>query len=217
MKIRLNEYTRLVNDTLNMASELITPTGTEDWERIAVSSLDVATKRSSSMLQLIDQDLDSCLVLMRSIFELAVTVEYLSKDPSGRVPLYLKGIEHQSSLPSGETHDSLFRRTLPPFWKMCGTLEGWAKLTYDKSALYEYSSDATHSGAWTTMRNHGRLAAVTAPDDFEKARLLNTSLFYLLEIGDHVVGDGPDSVTIERWRTLKARNSQLMKALQDNQ
>ena len=68
------ECRELTDETLDRFSGLKFPIPEGDWGLLAIACLDEAHRRVGSILLLVDEDLDSSLILMRSLFELGVMV-----------------------------------------------------------------------------------------------------------------------------------------------
>ena len=165
----------LTNDTLDKFSGLVFPDPEGDWGPLSISCLCEAHRRLVSIRRLADEDLDGSLILMRSLFELAVTVNYIAKDPDVRISTFQQKLPSLGEAPDAESmHNGYFSRSLPSVKDMCSDLGGWAE-NYYGSAFYRYTSDAAHSGAWTIYRNLGRLRYQVPPDGVDQCRVLATS------------------------------------------
>ena len=153
---------------LEVTSGIDLPGG--NWEKwVAGVFLNQANTRLSSIMTLLSKnDLESAIILCRSLFELAVNAVYIYKDPDKRVDKYLDytGIprtpeaEKQLRLEIRENPYPDFREIVPKKpWKnvkaMCEDLgEGWVK---DHDTFYRYASDHTHAGPYLFANRFNRL------------------------------------------------------------
>ena len=151
-----------------------------DWESCVIAMFDIALSRLDAIRVLIDRDVDSSLVLARSLFELTAITEYVAKCPESRLLTYRKRVDDYRR----GKNDNPLKRSLPPLKTICCDVGGWIKSTYEESELYRYTSDATHGGAWTTLRRRGNLRDGTS-SDFGAAVLFN-STYCVLTIGSHL-------------------------------
>ena len=142
---------------------------------------------------------------MRSLFELAVTVNYIDKDPDVRISTF-----KQKLLPADEAMDAepvnngYFSRSLPRLKVMCSDVGSWAE-NYYNSGFYEYTSDATHSGAWTIYRNLGRLRYQVPPDGADQCRVLATSTGLFLYVARPALVFYPDNSLLGEWERLNSK------------
>ena len=201
----IDECRELTDETLDKFSGLVFPDSEGDWAPLSISCLCEAHRRLISIRRLVDEDLDGSLILMRSLFELAVTVNYIAKDPDVRISTF------QQKLPSpGETldaefaHKGYFSRSLPNAKDMCSDLGGWAE-TYYGSAFYRYTSDAAHSGAWTIYRNLGRLRYQVTPDEVDLCRVLVTSADLFLHVAWPALAFYSDDSLLGEWERLTSK------------
>ena len=142
----IDECWELTNETLYSFSGLKFPVPDGDWGPLAISCLDEAHRRLKSIGLLVDEDLDSSLILMRSLFELAATVEYIAREPETRIHKFQGKLpDKETALEDPEKYRNYFTRSLPHIKSMCEDVGGWASEYYN-SGFYNYTSDATHSG-----------------------------------------------------------------------
>ena len=186
-----------------MVLPLVVTGSQNEWEQLVVSAIHTTRNRLNSISLLIEQDRDSTLVLLRSLFELAVTLDYIDKDRDARLAKYTKRLRNLSE--GGDERLHVFERTLPSLKRRCEEVGSWAMNTYNSSALYQYTSDATHSGAWTMFRSRAE-----GPNDLDKAMVLAMAVDYLLRVARH-----PAASASEEFRNLWERRYALLKMLDE--
>ena len=198
----IDDCRRLAGETLNGFSGLGFPGTGGDWGTLSISFLDEAHRRVRSIRLLVDEDLDGSLILLRSLFELAVTVDYIAKDPDARIAVFKQRLPaSDSQLEDHSQHRDFFLRSLPNVKNMCEDLGDWAMKYYD-SALYKYTSDAAHSGAWTLYRNLGHLIDAKPPDGVDQCHVIATSANLFLHVAKHALEFYSEMSLVGEWERL---------------
>ena len=197
----IDECKRLTDETLHRFSGLEFPGTKGDWGPLSISFLDKGHTRLGSIRLLVDEDLDGSLILTRSLFELAVTVNYIAKDQDARLTIFKQKLPSTDDLEDQSRYSDLFRRSLSSVKDMCNDLGDWA-LEYYESAFYKYTSDATHSGAWTIYRNLGQLIDATEADEVDQCRVLTTSANLFLHAAGPALEFYPDKSLALEWKRL---------------
>ena len=198
----IDDCKRLTDETLYRFSGLEFPGINGDWRNLSVSFLHKAHRCLGSIRLLVDEDWDGSLILTRSLFELAVTVNYLAKDQDARITIFTQKLPAtDGQLEDQSQYSGFFRRSLPSVRDMCIDLGDWA-LEYYESAFYKYTSDAGHSGAWTIYRNLGQLIDATEADEVDQCRVLATSANLFLHAAGPALEFYPDKSLALEWQRL---------------
>ena len=201
----IDECRKLTDETLDRFSGLEFRDLEGDWAPLSISCLCEAHRRLVSIRRLADEDLDSSLILMRSLFELAVTVHYIAKNPDVRIFTFKQKLPSPDEAMDAEfVHNCYFSRSLPSVKTMCSDLGSWAE-NYYGSGFYKYTSDATHSGAWTIYRNLGRLGYQMPPDGLDQCRVLATSADLFLYVARPALVFYPDHSLLGEWERLNSK------------
>ena len=201
----IDECRELTDETLDSFSRLVFPEPEGDWGPLSISCLCEAHRRLVSIRRLAHEDLDSSLILMRSLFELAVTVNYIAKDPNVRISTFKQNLPSPDEAMDVEPVDNGYiSRSLPRLKVMCSDLGSWAE-NYYSLGFYEYTSDATHSGAWTIYRNLGRLKYQVTPGGVDQCRVLATSADLFLHVATPALVFYPDHSVLGEWERLISR------------
>ena len=176
-----------------------------DWAPLSISCLSEGHRRLVSVRRLADEDLDSSLILMRSLFELAVMVNYIARDPDVRISTFKQSLPSPDEAMDAEPVDNGYiSRSLPRLKAMCSDLGSWAE-NYYNSGFYKYTSDAIHSGAWTIFRNLGRLRYQVPPDGVDQCRVLATSADLFLYVARPALEFYADHSLLGEWDRLNSK------------
>ena len=201
----IGECRELTDETLDRFSELEFRDLEGDWGPLSVSCLCEAHRRLVSIRLLADEDLDSSIILMRALFELAITVNYIGKDHDVRIANFKRILPSPDEpMDAKLVQSGFFSRSLPSVKDMCSDIGSWA-VNYYGSAFYKYTSDAVHSGAWTIYRNLGRLKNQTPPDWVEQCRVLATSADLFLYVARPALEFYPDHFLLGEWERLNSK------------
>ena len=201
----INECRQLTDETLDKFSGLVFPDPEGDWGPLSISCLSEAHRRLISVRRLADEDLDGSLILMRSLFELAVTVNYIAKDPDVRISTFKQKLPSPDKAMDAElVQNDYFSRSLPSVKAMCSDLGSWAEIYYG-SGFYKYTSDAAHSGAWTIYRNLGRSRYQVPPDRVDQCRVLATSADLFLYVARPALVFFHDHSLLGEWERLNSK------------
>jgi hypothetical protein len=200
---------------LQVTSDLILPRGEKGdyWQPVVTVFLSQANERLYSIRLLLDNNYEeSSVILIRSIFELAVNLVYISKDSKRRLSQYLKhgGIpltieeaqQLQQELEYLHSQDAIGfipRRPWKQLKDMCCDLGSqWLK---EYETFYRYVSVPTHAGSFTLGNNFVKLLNQQPLSDYEKAKVMITALDFHLRIADvaaHVFPKQIDSEVVKR-------------------
>ena len=198
----IDECRELTDETLDKFSGLVFPDPEGDWGPLSISCLSEAHRRLISIRLLADEDLDSSLILMRSLFELAVTVNYIAKDPDVRISTFKQKLPSPDEAMDAElVQNGYLSRSLPSVKAMCSDLGSWAVVYYG-SEFYKYTSDAAHSGAWTIYRNLGRLRYQMPSGEVDQCRVLATSAGLFLYVARPALVFLTDHSLLREWENL---------------
>ena len=209
----IDDCMQLTDDTLSKFSSLSFPTPGDEWGRLVISFLDECHTRLGSIRLLVDKDLDGSHILMRSLFELAVTVNYIAKDQDARITIFKQKLPATDADSEDQSrYSDFFRRSLPSVKDMCNNLGDWA-LEYYGSAFYKYTSDAAHSGAWTIYRNLGQLIDTTPPGGVDQCRVLATSANLFLHVARHLFEFHSDTSLVEELNRLDSKWGEFSRIL----
>ncbi len=201
----IDECRALTEETVDSFSGLEFHELEGEWAPLSISCLSEGHRRLVSIRRLADEDLDSSLILMRSLFELAVTVNYIARDPDVRISTFKQNLPSPDGAMNAEPVDNGYiSRSLPRLKAICSDLGSWAE-NYYNSGFYSYTSDATHSGAWTIYRNLGRLRYQAPPDDVDQCSVLATSADLFLYIARPALVFYPDHSLLGEWGRLNSK------------
>ncbi len=211
----IDECRALTDETVDSFSGLEFHELEGDWAPLSISCLSEGHRRLVSIRRLADEDLDSSLILMRSLFELAVTVNYIARDPDVRISTFKQNLPSPDEAMDAEPVDNGYiSRSLPRLKAICSDLGSWAE-NYYNSGFYSYTSDATHSGAWTIYRNLGRLRYQVPPDDVDQCRVLATSADLFLYIARPALVFYSDHSLLGEWERLNSKWGRLWSQLSE--
>jgi hypothetical protein len=195
------------------------------WPALVTVSLVQGNKRVDSIRVLLDKNyLDSAVILTRSLFEIAVNLNYIAKDVPKRLPEYLKHgkvpitdeeveklKKELEKVSQEEVRNIIPRRAWRRLKKMCCDLGlDWLK-TYE--IFYRYVSVPTHAGAFTLGKDYMRLLEQQSPSDCEKTVVLVTALDFHLRIAEVAAGVFPVQIKLETVKKMRSECQKLGKSL----
>ena len=212
---------------LEVTSGLDLPGG--NWEKLVAGVfLNQANTRLSSIMTLLSEnDLESAIILCRSLFELAVDAVYIYRDPDKldkRVDQYLDcaGIPRtpeatkELQLEIRENPHPELDEIIPPRrWKtlkaMCRDLgPDWVK-EYD--TFYRYASDHTHSGPYLFATRLKRLLERQEGSAQQQVRVLMTASSFHLRVAGIAAETFPKHINRECVMALRIENNRLGNAM----
>ena len=190
------------------------------WPTLVTVCLDTGNRRLRSIGLLLEpehDDYDGAVILMRSLFELEVTLSYINQDVPGRLKSYLRhgkvalAPEEVKQIDAKLESGGLAPRDLVPNrpWKntkeMCTALG--RNDEYD--TLYRLTSVHTHAGAFTLGEKAVRLFTSQDTSARDKATVLLTAISSHLEIAG-IAGDTfPSAIDIGTIGSLGNRCNEL--------
>lgn len=221
----LKEVTNLVTEALDLTSS---PTQVEfqhDWFRTQADSLwfllslgvlSGSSKRLGSIALLVStewSDLQSAESLMRTTFENAADLEYISRDVQGRIweffergrfPIDLENREKTLALLRSGQLAPLPKSRRKNLFKICSSL-GWEK---PYNIFYTPASDASHGGPYSQIYHLGELLGLPPLED-RKTLVLLEALSFHLSIASVVAREFPTILNQEDLSSAKALSERL--------
>lgn len=170
------------------------------WHALVTLALSQSNKRLHSIRLLLEAtDLDSAIILTRSLFELAANLVYINLDQSPRLSEYLRhaGIpifpeEIEASKKRTQADSPRLNWSDVPKWPwrrlkvICDTLgEPWP---HHYATVYRYASIPTHAGAFTLGRAYFELMERQSAPDSIRTTTLVIALAFHLQIGRVAAG-----------------------------
>lgn len=195
------------------------------WSMFVCVGIHQGNKRSDAILTLLNKnDLDSAEILTRSLFELAVNLNYIAKSVEKRLPEYLIHgkvpiTREEVEKLKGEIGNSgqLEARKIVPknTWKtlrsMCCDLGlDWLD---EYETFFRFVSIPTHAGAFTLGKSYIRLLENQPPSDSEKAIVLVTALDFHLRVADVAANVFPEQIKLETVKKMRSECQKLGKSL----
>lgn len=216
------------NRVLQCTSGLNLPKGNH-WPTVVTVFLSQANERLDSIRLLIGKGYwDSSEILTRTLFELAVNIAYIAKNPAKRLPPYLK---HGGIPLTSEEAERLQRelaQTQPPVvkdlvprgaWKtlkdMCCDLGSqWLK---EYETFYRYVSVPSHAGSFTLGKNYEQLLKQQPPSDRDRATVLITALEFHIRVAHVAANVFPQQIKHETVMEMTSECGQLGQSLAKEQ
>jgi len=216
------------NRVLQCTSGLNLPKGNH-WPTVVTVFLSQANERLDSIRLLIGTGYwDSSVIVTRTLFELAVNIAYIAKNPAKRLPPYLKhgGIPLTSE--EAERLQRQLAQTQPPVvkdlvpgkaWKtlkdMCCDLGSqWLK---EYETFYRYVSVPTHAGSFTLGENYKRLLDQQPVSDRDKVTVLITASAFHLRVAGIAAKVFPEQINLKTIDEMSVECQELGQSLAEEQ
>ncbi|MBI3953970.1 MAG: hypothetical protein HY330_05605 [Chloroflexi bacterium] len=160
--------TRLKDDLRSFCSVRAPLSRGNQWKTLVGIALRLANMRLESISRRLEKgDIDSAVILARSLFELEVNLSYMARDVANRLPEYLsrgripltkkeakRAAADLDLNPSFVTSSLIPKQAWRPMKEMCDVLNR----TPEYETFYRYASVPTHAGAFLLGNQFVRLA-----------------------------------------------------------
>jgi len=196
----------VLKDSILQVTSGIDVTVDNYWPMLVCVGIHQGNKRLDAIFTLLNKnDLDSAMILTRSLFELAVNLNYIAKSVEKRLPEYLmhgkvpmtreeveKLKEEMGNSGQLEARKIVPKNTWETLRSMCCDLGlDWLD---EYETFFRFVSILAHAGAFTLGENYKRLLEKQLPSDHEKASVLVTALDFHMRLAEITASVFPSQI-----------------------